>query len=160
MTPITLNPEQILCYGGLTVLGIGVLMLIGFFYWLKGDVANRRGSTWLKVLGWSGLVVVVLGGIVAFHGFAVVSNRIWAEKIATLPIEWQEFHAELGNLDASLMREAIERFAKTRPPMITPEQYAILVSGSTFIGQSNRDRSFNDYHIKARVSLPFAERKE
>ncbi len=38
--------------------------------------------------------------------------------------------------------------------------YATLVAGSTFSGQNLRDRAFDNRYIRARVSLPFAERKE
>ena len=150
---VTFSPEQILCYGGLVALVVGALLLICFFVQLgkAGEV-----PLWLKVCGWTGLVTVVMGGISVYSWALIRDDRIFTEKLATFPVDWQEFHANLSQMRApSLMEEAVARFAKSEPKQITPEQYHILVAGPRWSSTYQRDRAFNNSCIRKCVSLSF-----
>ncbi len=149
----TFNLEDALIGTGFASVAIGVIMLIYFFVRL-----GRVGEVplWLKVCGWTGFVTVVMGGLLTCYGIDARSDRIFAEKLATLPTEWQEFRANLDELEPfSLAQEALERFVKSNPPSITPKQYDILVKGSIFSGPNARDRLFDSRYIRNCVAMPF-----
>lgn len=150
MIEFTFNPEQVLLIAGPPLVVLGVMQLVYFF---AGEMPSVR-----KVMGWMGLALIVIGVTSLGVGGDLKNERIFAEKIAELPIEWQEFHAELGELDGSLMREAVNRFALSYPPAITADQYSTLVSGSN--GWGGREQAFDNSHVRACVILDFAEGKK
>ncbi len=148
----TFSPEQVFVYAGLIMFLLGALMMICFFIGLVGERVFFR---------WTALALLMIGGLSALSGFVTRNDRIFAEKLATFPIEWQEFQANLGELGYSLRREAIKRFAASQPSQITPEQYHILVAGPIFpAGTGKLGRVYNDDHIRVHVTMPFAEGKQ
>ena len=147
MDSVTINPEQVLCYAGLTMFVLGLVTMACFF--------SKH-----KVLGWTGLAVTVLGVFLACAGFGTRSDRILAEGLATLPIEWQEFSANLSEIsDVRLSITAVDRFTRSCPPKITPEQYDILIHGSRFWGANVGDRAFIDSGVRESIIFDFEEKK-
>lgn len=124
MQSITFTPIELLQYGGWTALCLGITMLI---YWFRSACKETAVPLSGMIAGWTGLFLVVVGCISFPVRYTMEGHIAHETALAELPVEWQNFCKGLEGIDSGLYPAAVSQFLDTKPPKLTPDNYATVI---------------------------------
>lgn len=110
---------------GMWLCGAVSIFVALIFCCVSGDPELARAG---KRLAWGGigcLILCAVGGLVRYN---LECNRDYAIAFEKLPARWAAFSESLAKIKRwDLRHEAITRFVKSNPPVLSAENYATLL---------------------------------